>query len=68
MTAPMQRAVNAGAEAIAIHKALPRPTNDELARAAITAAYPHLFQALSRENRELRAEVARLNELLSPTQ
>ena len=66
MIAPMQRAVNAGA--LALIDAGPHRTVDDVARIVITAAYPHLFQTLSKENHELKAEIARLKELLSPTQ
>ena len=50
MTAPMQRAINAAIEAIPDDVPFPA----EVARLAIVAAYPHLYQALAKENRELR--------------
>lgn len=62
----MDQAVKAAARALETAFAGPRESMEYQARLAITAAYPHLFQNLARENRELRAEVDRLNELLSP--
>jgi cell shape-determining protein MreC len=66
MTAPMQKAINAAADALERSHDWAYPT--VAARIAIVAAYPHLYQTLAKENRELRAEIARLKELLSPTQ
>lgn len=64
---PMGQAINAAATALETVWGEPADVRAHQARVAIVAAYPHLLQALARETRELRAEVGRLTELLSPT-
>jgi hypothetical protein len=54
----MRRAINAAAKAIAAHRGADRGNAAELAEAAVVAAYPHLYQALTKETRELRARLA----------
>lgn len=66
MTTPFGRAVNAAINALDTAPFL--DSTEALARTAIVAAYPHLLQSLHRENRALKAEIARLTEQLSPTQ
>ena len=62
MTAPTQRAINAAAVALLNHwdRQDAMSIQECCARVAITAAYPHLYQTLSKENRELRARIAEL--------
>lgn len=58
----MRRAINAAAEALHKHEPIGTPEwRQELARIAITAAYPHLFQTLTKENRELRNKLKEHN-------
>lgn len=66
VTAPMQRAINAAVKAI--NNAPNFHDTEHYVRIVIEAAYPHLFQSLAKQNRELRTENTRLNNMLSPKQ